>query len=147
MTCPQPSFPPNLEASKAWDREQVERRRKPPHPAPEVPCREAVADEVPRSAAGVRKVAEAAGWTVLATYARGTRVGANGDPLPGLTDSIAVRCRRELGRAVGVWLRVEGGKSPKWGYETGYGWRTGEQGSAPERLDFEGLKARLRAAS
>lgn len=149
MTCSQMplSFPPNLEASKAWDREQAEKRRKPPHPLPEVPCRQVVAEDVPLSPRLVGALAERHGWEVLRTYARGMRVGANGAPLPGLTDSIAVRCRKGLDWAVGVWLRVEGQKVAKWGYETGYGWRTGERAVLPERLDFEGLKTRLRSVS
>lgn len=72
----------------------------PPHPAPEVPCRPATDDEIPRGARPVRKQAEAAGWTVRATFARGTR--------PGRTlvvvDSLVLRMRRGGELAAAMWL-------------------------------------------
>lgn len=75
-----------------------------PHPAPVVPCRLAEPGEVPRGAKPVRAAAEAAGWAVVATYARGTRWTKSG---PGtLVDSLALRMsyRRGERRAVAVWL-------------------------------------------
>lgn len=94
-------FPPNPEASEAW-----ERTRYPPpapYPAPEVPRRPAVPSEVPRNASALAWDAQTAGWSVGITYARGTRMGARGKPL-GVVDSIAVTCLRPAECAIGIWL-------------------------------------------
>jgi hypothetical protein len=70
-------------------------------PAPEVACRLATEEEIPRTAKTLRRKAEAAGWTVRATYARGTRPGRP----PRVVDSVALRMTHpERGRAVAVWL-------------------------------------------
>lgn len=70
------------------------------HPAPEVPCRLATDDEVPRGARTVVRLAEGAGWTVAATYTRGTKPGRTRK----VVDSIALRLRRGDVRAWAVWL-------------------------------------------
>lgn len=86
-------------ASRIWPGDEP---GAPPHPAPEVPCRLATDDEVPRGARTVRRHAQAHGWTVVATYARGTRRGR----VPRVVDSLALRMWGEGNacRAVGVWL-------------------------------------------
>lgn len=70
------------------------------HPPPEVHARLANAAEIPRAAARVQRLAQGAGWTVVATYARGTRPGRN----PRVVDSVALRMSRSQERAVAVWL-------------------------------------------
>lgn len=45
-----------------------------PQPAPEVPARPAVAEELPRNAASLIRDAEKKRWTVKATYARGSAI-------------------------------------------------------------------------
>ncbi len=70
------------------------------HPAPEVPCRTATEEEIPRAAKTLRRQAEQAGWQVRATYARGTWPG----PKPRLIESLALRMVHPDGRrAVAVW--------------------------------------------
>ena len=68
-------------------------------PAPEVLARRATNEEIPRGAWLVVRLAETCGWSVIATYARGT---APGRP-PRVVDSLALRMRRGPRRAVGVW--------------------------------------------
>jgi hypothetical protein len=70
-----------------------------PHPAPEVPARDAMSDEVPATAQRLAAAATAARWEWRVTYARGT-------PLLGgdLVDSIVVRLRSRHRMAVGVWV-------------------------------------------
>lgn len=76
-----------------------------PWPAPEAPCRPAVAGQIPRGALKLQRAAQGAGWTVLATWARGTKMGARGAP-GAVVESLALRM--EAGgsgwRAVAVWL-------------------------------------------
>jgi hypothetical protein len=69
-------------------------------PAPEVPCRLAEPGEIPTGARRVLRVAESAGWRVVATYARGTV------PMrrPHVVDSLALRMRAGPSRAVAIWL-------------------------------------------
>lgn len=96
-------------------------------PAPEVACRLAEPGEIPRGAAAVLAVAEAAGWTVEPTYARGTSVaGPNSKPRHGrVVDSIALRMRRGLDRAVAVW--VDGR------FDLAYAWSVGATGGFGHR--------------
>lgn len=72
----------------------------PPHPAPEVLCRPAAEDEIPRGARPVRTQAQANGWTVVATYARGTRPGR----VLVVVDSLVLRMRRGGELAAAMWL-------------------------------------------
>lgn len=71
------------------------------HPEPEVPARLAEPHEVPRGAAIVQRLAEAAGWIVVPTYARGTV--AIGVRTPRVIDSLALRMRRDRRAVVAVW--------------------------------------------
>jgi hypothetical protein len=135
-----PRFPPNPEASIAWERRQAEARRPPAHPAPLIRSRPFEPAALPASPALVLRVGEAAGWHVRPTFARGTRVDARGAPA-GLAGSIALRCRRRGQYAIGVWVRIDGAKEPKWAYAFGMALGVGARG----RLSAEGLKAVLRA--
>lgn len=87
-------------------------------PPPEVVARLAEPHEIPRGAATVQHVALAAGWTVVATYARGTL--ATGVRVPRVIDNLALRMSMGRCRAVAVW---EDGK-----FTTAYLW-----GDAPLR--------------
>jgi hypothetical protein len=69
-----------------------------PHPVPEVPARPAEPSEVPSGAAGLRKAAVTAGWTVSVAYARGYALGSR-RPVA----SVVVRARRGDERAVACW--------------------------------------------
>jgi hypothetical protein len=68
-------------------------------PAPEVGARVAAVLEIPAGARRVARVAEGAGWAVVATYARGTLPGRT----PRVIDSLALRMRRGARRAAAVW--------------------------------------------
>lgn len=71
---------------------------------PDVKCRPATPEETPRGAATLVKTAEAHGWRVRVTYARGPHVLASGKYTGRTIDSIAVRLRHPDGRAaVAVW--------------------------------------------
>lgn len=72
------------------------------HPPPIVPLREAGDAEMPRTARGLLKAAEAAGWRSRATYARGYSLGPHGEPGP-VVESVATRLRRPPLAAVAVW--------------------------------------------
>jgi hypothetical protein len=99
----------------------------PPHPAPEVPARAAAPGEIPPGAARVIKAAEAAGWEVRPTYARGTDIDRKGHA-KGLIHSLAVRMRLPgaRARAVAVWTSpaVSGGPM-KWKSDGAYAWTVG----------------------
>jgi hypothetical protein len=73
-----------------------------PHPPPEVPQRPATPEEIPASAARLARDAQAHGWQVSSTYAKGTSIGAFGQPTT-LVEAIAVRLARGPLRAVGLW--------------------------------------------
>lgn len=73
-----------------------------PHPAPEVPCRPATEDEIPRAAKLMRKRAETAGWAVAVTYARGTVMYLTGKP-GAVVDSIALRLHKPNRYAWAIW--------------------------------------------
>lgn len=72
------------------------------HPAPEVQCRPATTGEVPRSPKLMMARAEAAGWAVRATYARGTTMTAKGKPGK-VVDSIALRFHMANRAAWAAW--------------------------------------------
>lgn len=72
-------------------------------PAPEVPARPATDGEMPRAAKLAQRRAESAGWSVMATYARGTRPTGTANKPGAVVDSIALRLRRGRERAVAVW--------------------------------------------
>lgn len=84
-------------------------------PAPEVSCRDAVDAEIPRGAQAVAKAAEAAGWRVRCTYARGTYPFPRRDPK--VLDSVAVRLWKTPRAAVGVWLDGKFDQAFAWGLE------------------------------
>lgn len=71
-----------------------------PHPEPEVPCRDANEDEIPNAAKRMRKLAEANGWEIRSTYARGTRTGNR----PKVVDSLALRMHANYNRAIAIWI-------------------------------------------
>lgn len=75
----------------------------PPHPAPEVPCRDAETQEIPRSAQSMALLAYKHGWSVRTTYARGTKMLATGKP-GNVVDSIAVRLQRPGWRVAAIWI-------------------------------------------
>jgi hypothetical protein len=69
---------------------------------PEVWARPATADEIPRGARAVVKAAEAAGWAVTVTYARGTYVFAKKPAA--VVDSVLLRMAHGDRRAAAHWL-------------------------------------------
>jgi hypothetical protein len=75
-------------------------------PEPEVAARVAAVSEVPRAALGPQRLAQGAGWAVVATYARGTAVRGpvSALRLGPVVDSLALRCRRGRQRAVAIWV-------------------------------------------
>lgn len=99
----------------------------PPHPAPEVACRQANPGEIPRAAVQMHKAARENGWTAAVTYARGTQVDRQGRvaqrtervledspesdqqwrnvPVgPLVVDSIAVRFSRAGAQGFAIWI-------------------------------------------
>ena len=101
-----------------------------PHPAPEIACRVTAGQEIPRGALTVRKAALGAGWSVVATYARGTQWTRSG---PGaVVDSLALRMRRGLLAAVAVWVSGRFDFGMRWG-----------EGVRPESLGAKELTAWL----
>lgn len=63
------------------------------------PCRNALPHEIPKTAGKLRELAEANGWTVAVTYARGVYPA----PIkPYDCENVAVRMSRE-GRLVALW--------------------------------------------
>lgn len=71
-------------------------------PAPEVACRPAVEGEFSKTSRAARAAAQASGWTVVATYARGNRV-ARGNRPGIVVDSLALRMRRGPTYVVACW--------------------------------------------
>jgi hypothetical protein len=69
-----------------------------------VPARRAHAAEIPTGARRVLNVATAAGWTVVATYARGTAPTARTWQPGKVIDSLALRMRNGARRAAAVWV-------------------------------------------
>jgi hypothetical protein len=98
-----------------------------PHPAPEVTRRPAAPEEIPRGAHLVYRKAEAAGWLVTATYARGTAMDRHGHA-GALVHSLAVRMRLERDgieyRAVAVWMAPAelSPSAAKWTSDSAYVW-------------------------
>lgn len=70
------------------------------HAPPEVTAREATAEETPKVAIDMAKLAGEEGWEVTITYARGTTDSDN----PRLTHSVAVRMKRGPQAAAAVWM-------------------------------------------
>jgi hypothetical protein len=86
------------------------------HPKPEVEARLALASEVSRGPSSLRRTAEAAGFAVTVTYARGTLMRADGKSGGRVIDSLALRMKHADGRrAVAVY---HDGKA-----EHGFTWR------------------------
>lgn len=75
------------------------KKEKPPWQPPEVTAREATAEETPKPAADLARVATEHGWEAVITYARGT----TDTDTPKLIHSIAVRMTRGAQRAAAVW--------------------------------------------
>lgn len=69
------------------------------HPPPEVEARLAEPSEIPRGAGVIQRAAQASGWTVVATYARGTRPGRTWRVI----ESLGLRMWLPPHRAVAVW--------------------------------------------
>jgi hypothetical protein len=89
-----------------WDETQVPRplREIPP---PEVSSRDAVMFRVPERARLLAARAEAGGWTVRITYARGPRLHARLGTVTKVVESVVVRMTRLPELAFGFW---QGGK-------------------------------------
>jgi hypothetical protein len=98
-----------------------------PHPAPEVPARDAMPNEVPATAQRLAAAATAARWEWRVTYARGT-------PLLGgdLVDSIVVRLRSRYRMAAGVWVD---GK-----FKSGWHWSAAHSASVAEGYSQVGYR-------
>lgn len=96
-----------------------------PHPAPEVEQRPADPEQVPATASRLVALAEAAGWWTGTTYSRGTLPGRE----PRVVDSIVVRFRREIQRAVACWTDGR--------YDTGWRWTVGL--SQPTAIGYRAL--------
>lgn len=114
------------------------------HVPPEVTSREVTAEEAPKVAVDMAKLAEGEGWDVTITYARGTTDSAQ----PKVVDSIAVRMRRGPQAAAAVWIRpVVGGA---WKFDMGARagrWlcqKTGMAGLIPIKLGNAAMKEYLR---
>lgn len=111
-------------------------------PAPEVVCRDAADDEIPRGARGVMRAAVEQGWTVRVTYARGPALHAKSGEVLRIVDSVALRMRREghdglpgqlIERAVAVWH--DGRAEDSWWWIEGY--------SLPYKMGITALKVRM----
>lgn len=111
-----------------------------PHPAPEVPARDATEAEIWRAPRLVRKAALANGWEVRVTYARGTEMHLTGKP-GRVVDSIAVRIRRPGVRGWAVWL--EGTNSPA--FEAAQIWEP-DVCAWPRNVGAKEFAARIKAA-
>jgi hypothetical protein len=93
------------------------------YPDPQVPGTIADEDDIPASARAWRAKAQAHGWTVTVTYARGTKPDQWGRP-GRVIQSLALRMRHPDGRrAVALWQAPEG--AGKWGTDTVYAWGPG----------------------
>lgn len=108
-----------LERVRVWRATRDNAGVLPPHPAPEVPCRLATAEDMGRAALALQRAAQRAGARVQVTYARGRGVhGTTGRPTS-VKDSIAVRCwMPDGGRLVACYSRA--GKT--WTFEMGLAW-------------------------
>lgn len=126
-----PTAAPAAAVGRSWPMDRVARRaheaallaelRPEPRPDPEVRCRLARTEEIPRGALSVLRTAEKNGWRVQPTYARGYAMDARGR-VGRLTHSLALRMRHPDGRcAVAVWVTpVDGEKTT---FDLGYTWR------------------------
>jgi len=88
-----------MEAESVKASAKPKRERAPWRP-PEVTNRPATAEETPKPAADLAKLAVECGWETVVTYARGT----TDSDQPKLVHSIAVRMQRGAQRAVAVWM-------------------------------------------
>jgi hypothetical protein len=98
-------YPLNREARRRWHAEQAPAYV--PHPEPEVYARDAQPAEVPLGARRIAKTAEANGWNVRITYARGTVLRANGKPGKVVDDILVRMARPTVGGyscAVATWI-------------------------------------------
>lgn len=75
-------------------------------PAPRVPARPANADEIPSSAASVRKLALEHGWEVRAVYAIGPLIASDSYAVLREVESLSLRMHRGGQRVVAVWERT-----------------------------------------
>lgn len=110
------------ERVRAWRQAREQAGKLAPHPAPEVPCRLAVAEEMGQRAKALQRAAQGSGWRVQVTYARGNGVhGRTGKPTS-VVDSIAVRCWGPGGRRlVMCWTKPASAKSG-WTESLGLWW-------------------------
>lgn len=118
----------------------------PPHPTPEVSARDALPSEIGGGARQMIKAAEAAGWEVRATYARGNTVDRHGHA-GALISSLAVRMRHPgTGRrAVAVWTSPAVSEGPaKWTTDVAYAWAPGELATV---IAIKPLKAYLTSSN
>ena len=84
-----------------------------PYPAPIVSSRDGVQGPTKSAVAGLTKLAERYGWSVLVTYAKGfVQHGSTGKPSPAPRESLAVRMQRPGGYMVAVY--VDHGSSWSW---------------------------------
>lgn len=134
----------DIEAARAERASAESGGERRPWPSPEVSCRLARPTEVPLGARRVQGAAEAAGWVVVVTYARGTTV-AGKDKHRALVDSIALRMRSIFKpdlRAVATWERIDeddtNGIKRKWKHDLAYVWEAGKL--APRRIGLERLR-------
>lgn len=99
-------MPLDAAARRAWSA-RVDAAERVPHPAPQVPARQAYAGEVPSGARALAELAAARGWQGAITYARGNGVHSSHGAVLGLRHSLAVRLWHPDGRrAVALWLNA-----------------------------------------
>lgn len=134
------------------------------HPEPLVGARPAREVEIPSAARGVRRLAEASGWTVRATYALGWVLGSRGETRA-LTHSLALRMRCDFAVqwetrwVVAVWSVKEPHEGllkladrgvcevpvpvAGWKFDLGYGWGGGQP---HHKLSAVALKTTIKGA-
>lgn len=115
------------------------------HCAPEVTCRPALMDEIPRPSKRIEALAQTHGWETSITYARGTTPS---ETSPKLVHSIALRLHRPGQRAVAVWSApVDKGMWTLQFCGRLGNWKcgaTGKNGVYPIKLSADELKAYIR---
>lgn len=102
-----------------------------PYPAPLVRSTDGVPGPVKTAVTGLVKLAEAAGWTVRVTYAKGWMPNTKtGRPGKAPKETLAVRMERGTERAVAVYAGAS-----TWAWDTMMRWtiRTADQDGVPPR--------------
>lgn len=117
------SLPADPVARARWEADQMP--APPSHPVVEVPARLAGTTEVPTGPRRVQRAAEAAGWSVVPTYARGTLTPRmHGVRITRTVESLALRAWHPEGwRFVAVWWRPDGAN---WSHEGAWAWGSGD---------------------